>query len=248
MIIPAVRQTPWILILAWIGLTAGPPHLRADEPQSIELIGNHGLEPWRQPTGDWIVAGTAEPDPARTNRLIGKPGQGTLINGVTGKTQNLLTSGDFGDVDTHFEFLIPKGSNSGVKFEGLYEIQIVDSFGIAKPDAEDCGGVYPRAELLPKYRYLDEGTPPLLNAARPPGEWQTLDVIFRAPRFDSSGKKIKNASFEKVVLNGQVIHQNVELKSPTGHYWRNKEVARGPILLQGDHGPVAFRNIRVRPI
>ena len=60
--------------------------------------------------------------------------------------------------------------------------------------------------------------------------------------------KIKNARFDNVVLNGQVIHRNVELKTPTGHYWRNKEVERGPILLQGDHGPVAFRNIRVRPL
>ena len=196
--------------------------LGADEPARLELVGEHGLEAWRQPTGDWIVAATAVPDPAHTSRLIAKPGQGTLINGVTGKTRNLLTIADFGDVDAHVEFLIPKGSNSGVKFEGLYEIQIIDSFGIAKPDAEDCGGIYPRAELLPRYHYLDEGTPPLLNAARPPGEWQTLDVIFHAPRFDSGGKKIKNASFEKVVLNGQVIHQHVELKTPTGHYWRQQ--------------------------
>jgi len=249
MILPAIRQTPWIVLLWSIGSIVGLPHLRADEPSPPrELVGEHGLDAWRQPTGDWIVAATALPDPSHTNRLTAKPGQGTLINGVTGKTRNLLTSEDFGDVDAHFEFLIPKGSNSGVKFEGLYEIQIIDSFGVAKPDAHHCGGIYPRAELLPKYRYLDDGTPPLVNAARPPGEWQTLDVIFRAPRFDFSGKKNKNARFGKVVLNGQVIHQDVELKTPTGHYWRNKEVARGPILLQGDHGPVAFRNIRVRPI
>jgi hypothetical protein len=238
---PVGRHT----LLGWI---VELPRSEADEPALLELVGDRGLQAWRKPTGDWIVAAAALPDPARTNRLTAEPGQGTLINGVTGKTRNLLTSEDFGDVDTHFEFLIPKGSNSGVKFEGLYEIQIIDSFGVAKPDGHHCGGIYPRAELLPKYHYLDDGTPPLLNAARPPGEWQTLDVVFRAPRFDSSGKKIENARFDKVVLNSQVIHQNVELKTPTGHYWRNKEVARGPILLQGDHGPVAFRNIRVRPL
>ena len=81
-----------------------------------------------------------------------------------------------------------------------------------------------------------------------PGEWQTLDVIFRAPRFDSDGKKTRSARFDKVVLNGQIIHEDVEVKTPTGHAWRLKEVARGPILLQGDHGPVAFRNIRVKPL
>jgi hypothetical protein len=245
---PAIRQTAWIFTLCAVGAFGDVRYLRGEEPAVIELVGEHGLTAWRQPTGDWIVAATAEPDPSRKNRLTTKPGQGTLVNGTTGKTRNLLTSADFGDIDAHFEFMIPKDSNSGVKFEGLYEIQIADSFGIAKPDANDCGGIYPRAELLPRYRYLDDGTAPLLNAARPPGEWQTLDVIFRAPRFDSSGKKIKNASFEKVSLNGQVIHQNVEVKTPTGHYWRNKEVTRGPILLQGDHGPVAFRNIVVRRI
>jgi hypothetical protein len=244
----AVRRNLWIVVFWSISFLVELPTLWADEPGMLEMVGEHGLDAWRQPTGDWTVAATAVPDPARSNRLTAKPGRGTLINGVTGKTRNLLTSEDFGDVEAHFEFLIPKGSNSGVKFEGLYEIQIIDSFGVAKPDANDCGGIYPRAELLPRYQYLDKGTPPLVNAARPPGEWQTLDAVFRAPRFDSTGKKTKNARFDKVVLNGQVIHQDVELKTPTGHYWRNKELARGPILLQGDHGPVAFRNIRVRPL
>jgi hypothetical protein len=167
---------------------------------------------------------------------------------VSGKTRNLLTKQDFGDLEAHFEFLIPKGSNSGVKFETLYEIQIDDSFGVAKPTASDCGGIYPRAEMLPRYHHIDVGVPPRTNAARAPGEWQTLDVIFRAPRFDSGGTKIANARFDKVVLNAQMIHENVELKTPTGHAWRRKEVARGPILLQGDHGPVAFRKIRVREL
>ena len=157
-----------------------------------------------------------------------------------------MTKEKFGDIEAHFEYLVPKGSNSGVKFEGLYEIQIFDSFGVAKPTASQNGGIYPRAELLPKYRYLDEGVPPRVNASRPAGEWQTLDVVFLAPRFDGSGKKIQNGRFEKVVLNGQVIHEGVEVKTPTGHVWRTQELPTGPILLQADHGPVAFRKIRVR--
>ncbi len=90
--------------------------------------------------------------------------------------------------------------------------------------------------------------PPKVNAARPAGQWQTLDLIFKAPRFDQSGKKEANARFEKVVLNGQVVQENLELRAPTGHAWRLSEVRRGPLLLQADHGPVAFRNIRVRPL
>jgi hypothetical protein len=219
----------------------------ADDSGWVGLLGDHGLEAWRTPTGDWIQGGDASIQPEQPKLLAVTLGRGTIINGKTGKTRNLVSRESFGDVEAHFEFLIPKGSNSGVKFEGLYEIQIADSFGVAKPTATHCGGVYPRAEMLPRYRHIDEGTPPLLNAARQAGEWQTLDVKFRAPRFARDGTKVENARFVRVVLNGQVIHENVDLKSPTGHVWRSPEVASGPILLQGDHGPVAFRHIKVRP-
>jgi len=231
-----------------LGLSFTPFAAAGHESGFFELIGPHGLDAWRTPTGDWIVAGTAAPDQKRPGKLAYQPGQGTLVNGVTGKTKNLVSKEDFADLEAHFEFLIPKGSNSGVKLQGLYEIQIADSHGVAVPTASHCGGIYPRAELLPRYRHIDDGTPPRVNAARPAGDWQTLELTFRAPRFDPTGKKIKNARFEKVVLNGKVIHEVVEQKTPTGHAWRQQEVARGPILLQGDHGPVAFRNIRVRPL
>ena len=133
-------------------------------------------------TGSWAV--TPGPNPSSRNCWPPSPGGGTLVNGKTGKTRNLLTNQNFGDLEAHFEFLVPKGSNSGVKFEGFYEIQIADSFGVKKPTASHCGGIYPRAEMLPRYHHIDEGTPPRVNAARPPGEWQSLDVTFR--RHDSA--------------------------------------------------------------
>jgi hypothetical protein len=170
-----------------------------------------------------------------------------MYNGPKGRTRNLLSKQSFGDLEMHVEFLIPKKSNSGVKMHGVYEIQIFDSWGVKEPKGTDCGGVYPRAELLPKYHYLDKGIPPRENACRPPGEWQTLDMTFMAARFDKDGNKVRNARFLKVVLNGKVIHDNVELRTPTGNNWSKKENATGPLLLQADHGPVAFRNVRVRP-
>src|SRR5262249_40385789 len=94
----------------------------------------------------------------------------------------------------------------------------------------------------------DDGIAPRVNAARPAGEWQTLEITFRAPRFNPAGERTEKARFVKVVLNGQVIHDNVELNWPTGNNWRNKELAEGPLLFQGDHGPVAFRNVRVRAL
>jgi hypothetical protein len=235
----------WALIIA---STVSLGAQRASGADWVELIGERGLDAWRKPTGDWIVAGGASLDPKNPARLSPEPGRGVLVNGRAGRAKNLVSEQDFGDLEAHCEFLIPKGSNSGVKLMALYEIQIADSFGVNKPTASHCGGIYPRAELLPRYHHIDEGIPPRVNAARPAGTWQTLELTFRAPRFDSRGTKIANARFDKVVLNGRVIHENVELKSPTGHAWRLKEVARGPILLQGDHGPVAFRNIRIEPL
>jgi hypothetical protein len=223
-----------------------PVGLHAGDERWSDLSGG-GLEPWVAPRGDWFVAGSAAMNPQDPKALMTKPGHGVLVNGPKGRTRNLVSKQKFGDIEVHLEFLIPQRSNSGVKFEGLYEIQICDSHGVQKPKAMDCGGIYPRAELKPKYHYLDDGVPPRVNAARPAGEWQTLDVVFQAPRFAAAGNKIANARFVKVVLNGQLIHENIEVQTPTGHAWRDREIPTGPLLLQADHGPVAFRNVRVRP-
>ncbi len=214
----------------------------------IELVGEDELGAWKAPHGQWRIGGDAQPNPKDPQRLIATAGRGVIVNGPTGKTTNLFTSRDFGDIEAHFEFLIPKGSNSGVKLEGLYEIQIIDSHAKTKLDGADCGGIYPRAEMLPRYHHTDQGVPPRVNAARPAGEWQTLDIVFRAPRFDSQGNKTRDARFERVVLNDKVIHENVDVKYPTGHYYHMKERPRGPIMLQADHGPVAFRKLRVREL
>jgi hypothetical protein len=205
-----------------------------------------GLRAWRPTKGSWLEGGDAVLDPKNPRRLLVKPGKGVFVNGVRGRLPNLLSRQKYGDLEVHVEFLIPQRSNSGVKLQGWYEIQIFDSYGVKKLSGSDSGGIYPRAEMLPSYHHIDDGIPPRLNAARPAGQWQTLDITFRAPRFNAAGKKIANARFVRVVLNGKLVHDNVELKTPTGNNWREPEVARGPLLLQADHGPVAFRNVRVR--
>jgi hypothetical protein len=223
---------------------------RADEAGWIDLSSDtKAREGWEKLTDDWAVAGNAALDPKNSKKLVDEPGDGVLVNTPKGRAPNLVTKQKFTDAEVHVEFLIPKGSNSGVKLMGLYEIQIYDSHGKKDLDGSDCGGIYPRAEEQPKYRHIDKGTPPRVNAAKPPGEWQTLDIVFRAPRFDPEGKKTANARFVKVVLNGEVIHEDVDVEYPTGSAWRlKKETATGPLLLQGDHGPVAFRNVRIRPM
>jgi hypothetical protein len=210
--------------------------------------GDKAFDGWKAPVGDWTLAESVAMDAEKPKTLTFKPGVGVLVNGPKGRARDLVTKESFGDVEAHVEFLIPKGSNSGVKFHAHYEIQIMDTFGKQELTGDSCGGIYPRAEQQPKYHHIDKGTAPKVNAAKPAGEWQTLDIIFRAPRFDSEGKKTENARFVKVVLNGQLIHDNAEVQYPTGHAWnKRKEVPTGPLLLQGDHGPVAFRNVRIRP-
>ena len=175
-------------------------------------------------------------------------GRGVLIDGPAGRTRYLLTKQDSGDLEAHIEFLIPRHSNSGVKLQGLYEVQIVDSHGAKHLTGNDCGGIYPRAELLPRYHHLDAGHAPFIDAAKPAGEWQSLDLVFKATRFDESARKVANSRLVKVVLNGEIVQEDLELQAPTGHAWRLPEVQRGPLMLQADHGSVAFRNIRVRAL
>ena len=206
-----------------------------------------GADAWYQ-SEEWLAASDAMLDQENHKRLAGNPGSGVMINGKEGKCPSLVTKRpDYRDIEVHVEFMVAKGSNSGVIFHGNHEVQILDSYGVKQPKASDCGGIYPRAETQPSYHYLEEGSPPRVNAAKPPGQWQTLDIIFQAPRFDKAGEKTAHAKFIKVVLNGQVVQENQEVPYASGTNWDRKQYPQGPIIIQGDYGPIAIRNVRVRP-
>jgi len=200
---------------------------------------------WAKPVADWQTARAVTLNPENDKKFTIQPGEGIMVNGPKGTTKNLLTEMEYGDVEAHVEFVVPKSSNSGVYFMGRYEIQVLDSWGVTEPKYSDCGGVYASCSD-PKPD--SKGQPPSVNASKPPGEWQSFDVVFRAPRFDAAGKKTENAKFIKVVHNGQVIHENVESPRPTCAALRLDEKAKGPLMLQGDHGPVAYRNIMIKPV
>jgi alpha-L-fucosidase len=221
---------------------------------------------------EWIeIVGPSGPDNVQSTsdgikhcgdvRLADPPGQLVALPGVgivasvpkleLNEASNLLTEKSFGDCEVYLEFMIAKNSNSGVKLQNRYEVQLYDSYGRECPTARDCGGIYPHWGIRPDgkgVRYLDEGVPPATNAAKRPGEWQTLSIVFQAPRFDESGRKTHNARFESVTLNGQVVQQNVDVDSPTGNATTPlAETPKAPLSVQMDHGAVAFRNVRVRP-
>jgi hypothetical protein len=161
------------------------------------------------------------------------------------KGTDLISILQHGDADVELDFMMAKGSNSGVYLQGRYEIQLLDSWGVLNPGPGDVGGVYQRwDESRPEGKKGFEGNAPRQNVGRAPGLWQHLKISFQAPRF-IVGHKIENARMLKVELNGVTIQENVELTGPTRSSMASDEVALGPLLLQGDHGAVAYRNIRI---
>ncbi len=212
----------------------------------IEIFSGKNLGGWKKKTGEWKVVGKVPLNSKNAKQFAPEPGTGIMVNGKSGRDIDIFSNQEHGDVEAHIEFTVPQGSNSGVYFMGRYEIQVFDSYGVKKPKHSDCGGIYQRYDERKKYGY--EGHPPRVNASRPPGEWQSFDVVFRAPRFDSQGKKIEDARFIKVVHNGKVVHENVKVTGPTRAAAFQDEKPRGPLMIQGDHGPVAYRNVRIKPV
>ncbi len=208
------------------------------------ILGKGDLSNFRTPTGTWQPTADVRLNTADPKRLDLVPGVGAIVNGAEGRTSDILTTAEYGDVRVSYEFCIPKASNSGVYFMGRYEVQILDSYGVAQPKHSDCGGIYERWADGKGF----EGTPPRVNASRPPGEWQTAEVVFRAPRFDAGGRKVENARFKRVTLNGVEIHENVEVTGPTRSAHYSDEKSYGPLMIQGDHGPVAVRKLKITPL
>ena len=190
----------------------------------------------------------SEPDKIVTERpkaVLFKPGKGILLNmNNDTKKDNLISAFEHGDIELELEVMLPRGSNSGIYLQGRYEIQLLDSWGVKNPKYSDIGGIYRNWEKEPGKIYM--GKAPSSNPAKAPGLWQKMKISFRAPKFDNSGKKIANARFASVELNGIKIHDNIEVPLPTGGPIENNEKATGPLMIQGDHGPVAIRNIKYR--
>jgi hypothetical protein len=222
---------------------AAPNAFCADSPKAISLINGKDLTGWKTAgngASKWTYGKAAwDPDAPARVKVIG-PGE-ELIS--TNRTVNLSSEAVFGDCLVEVEFMVGKSSpdndtdsNSGIKMMNIYEIQIYDNYGKAEKLSKiDCGAVYSE-------------TAPLVNACKKPGEWQKLVIDFRAPRFDAAGNKTANAKFVKVTLNGQVVQDNVEIAHGTNVSRNAKEQPTGPIYLQGDHGSVAFRNLKVTPL
>ncbi|WKN43742.1 family 16 glycoside hydrolase [Tunicatimonas pelagia] len=201
------------------------------------------LSAFEESSANWSLAGSVYANRSEKSALEVEPGTGILANQPREDAQgNLFTTFEHGDLDLELEFMMPKSSNSGVYLQSRYEVQLLDSWGKDSVSFADCGGIYQRWNNDQGY----DGKAPHTNACYAPGLWQHLSIKFEAPRFDSSGKKIRDAMFREVKLNGVLVHENVAISGPTRAAAFNDEQAIAPLMLQGDHGPVAFRNIRYK--
>ena len=205
---------------------AGPPARPPSD--AIVLFDGTTLSEWRAEDGapaKWIV---------RDGYVEVKPGTGTMV-----------TARGFGDVQLHIEWATPATvtgqgqdrGNSGVFLMGIYELQVLDSYqNDTYPDGQ-AGAIYGQ-------------NPPLVNAVRGPGQWQSYDIIFRRPRFKADGTLERPARMT-VLLNGVLIQDNFELVGPTANRSQPPYRAHAdklPLRLQ-DHGnPTRFRNIWVREL
>lgn len=233
----ALMRYPAILLSLAMPVLAQAP--------AVDLFNGTDFTGWRNFKASlWSVVENVEVDPADSKAFMAKPGKGVMLSSAGERSVDVWTEPEFGDCKLHVEFCIPKHSNSGVYLMGRYEVQIFDSYGKEKVGFSDCGGIY---ELAAGYKGTG-GHAPNVNASKPAGEWQTFEITFRAPRFDKNGKKTANAKFIEVKLNDKVVHTNVEVDGPTRSAKFNDEKPKGPLMLQGDHGPVAFRNLRLEEV
>jgi len=147
---------------------------------------------------------------------------------------DVVTRKDYGDMRLHVEFKLPKTNknwkndgNSGLYIQQRYEVQILNSHG-RELRMVDCGALYRQRT-------------PDVNACLPVGEWQTFDILFHQPRWNKDGEKIKNARIS-VMLNGVMIHNDVEIPNKTG-VGKQEGPEKRPLRLQHHGNPVQFRNI-----
>lgn len=199
------------------GMAGGAPS------DAVVLFDGTSVDGWTHTNGgaaQWIIDQGA---------LVVKPGSGSIVSKAT-----------FNDAQIHLEFATPrevhgKGQergNSGMYLQGRYEVQILDSYANETYANGQCSAIYGQYE-------------PLVNASRGPGQWQTYDVIFRAPKFDDDGNKIAPGTVT-VLHNGVLTQDHVQLKGVTGGNLSAESDQPGPLMLQDHNNTMRFRNVWFR--
>lgn len=211
--------------------------------QNWDTIPLNDFSAFAEKPPNWSIVGAASGQLGDAN-LNTDRGIGVVYSrSRNGENFDLISQFTHGDMDLDLEFMLPEGGESGVLLQGQYEIQLKDSWQRERPTYLDAGAIPPRS--APESQELVGGKRPRVNAAKAPGLWQHLSISFRAARFDQYGQKIEHARLLFVKLNGLIIHENVSLTTSTSGS-STDELARGPLVLEGNSSQVAFRNICVQ--
>lgn len=227
------------------GSSRPKPESAAAKPTAVRPFSGKHLNNWQtreeaKGANKWVVGIASIKDENQKTLDIadaGKPRETAMINNVAehGESWDIYSKRKFGDCRIELEVMVPKGANSGIYVMGEYEIQVLDSHGKDEIGAGDMGAIYGAGAAS-------------VNASKKPGEWQKYSIRWQAPKFSATGEKTANGKFLSVRLNGKLLHRNVEMEKPTPGGLTGKEAAEGPLMFQGNHGPVAYRNIRVFPL
>jgi len=213
-----------------------PRHQLPEGATMSQPFNGTDLTGWKSagdPEKSFLTVGSAtmsEEDPTQLTVAESEEEQGQLVN-AQAHGLDFYSEQKFGTGIFIVEFMVPQGSNSGIYLMGEYEVQILDSYGRETVGPGDVGGIY--GAQAPKE-----------NASRAPGEWQRMVIVFQAPKFDG-GEKVENAKFVRIILNRTLIQEDVEMEGVTPGGLTGEEHPTGPLMFQGNHGPVAFRNLRV---
>jgi hypothetical protein len=207
-----------------------PAHELPFTELSLDDLG-HFLAPENK---DWVIAGNVFMDLLKPHHCETAQGSGVVVN-QPGRNGKLITALEHGDLDLTMDFMLANHSEAWLFLQGCYGLKLRDSWRHDTLSVQTSGVVEAGNNVLPA-----------LNAAKAPGLWQHLTVKFKAPRFDPSGKKVADAAFTEVTLNGKPIHQYVSLSAitPLAPFTEEKQVA--PFVLVSRAGAVAFRNIRYK--
>ncbi|PZX54763.1 uncharacterized protein DUF1080 [Algoriphagus chordae] len=221
--------------------------LAQESPIPYDVLPLQSLNEFQPTSTNWQLVGDIFYDLNGGKSKITN-GTGVLLNSLQkGENQAIMSTFEHGDIELELDFMMPKGSNSGIYLQGRYEVQLFDSWAEQDPKYSDAGAIYQRwDENRGDGREGYEGHPPLVNVSRAPGLWQSLRIVFRAPRFDSQGKKVSNAKFLSVYQNDVLVQKNIEVTGPTQAAFFEDEKALGPLVIQGDHGGVAIRDIKYK--
>jgi hypothetical protein len=225
------------------------PQHDESRPQPPVVDAGTGPERPAPPPSDAIVLFDGKDLAQWRSAKDGGPAKWKVENGyleVVAGTGDIRTEQAFGDCQLHVEWATPTPrageegqhrGNSGVFLMGLYEVQVLDSYG---------NRTYPDGQAAALYGAY----PPLVNASRPPGQWQTYDIVFRGPRFDGAGKLLRPA-LTTVLHNGILVQDGREQPGPTAHKARPPYKAHAdklPLGLQDHDHPVRYRNIWIREL